>query len=156
MIKLSVKVPIRNKRKRRSIQKTPESRSTNEGEWLKQLADEGKLISLFEATTNNASEFLTFIIPAGKTFYLISANAGATDAQVATCDFRTNTDVFARATFNASQTSVTMDIQGFSIVGDGINTINCFTNFGASANIIGYLENTPVTSSRGSTVVIPA
>ncbi len=127
--------------------------ATNEGDWLKRLADEGKLISVAEATNSDNVEFLTFTPNNGETFYLISASASVTDSTTSQVRLRINADIVERVQFSPELQTIPFKSTGLSVIGDGINTMNMFTTAGASGALFGYIENTPVRSSRGTTQV---
>ena len=155
---MSVTVPIKPKDKfgfTRSTPeiKSPEQRAQTEGQWLKDLADEGKLVMVQEATNTNSTEFLTVTPNPGETFYLISATAAVTDSATSQVQLRLNSDIVERVTFTAEIASIPFKTTGLSVVGNGINTINLFTTLGAAGSILGYVENTPTRSSRGGVEV---
>ena len=155
MIKLTVKVLIRSKKKRRSIRSEP---ANNEISFLKKLANEGKLHTE-QAARNNAGTILDFIPNRGKTFYLLFANAGGITIGRYTLNVINSDGTITRIEdlfTNASELNVQFQTKGFSIVGDGTSGLRIisFTVTGANtATIYGYLENTDTLSSRGTTEV---
>ena len=155
---MSVSVPIKPKDKfgfTRSIPelKRPEEKSNTELQFLKDLADQGKIISRSERGTGANQRLAEFVIPNGSTFYLLKATAAAaSDPGQATLEFPSGT-AFEVADL---PTGVEISFQsvGASFIGNGTNSISIFVELVANASVAvlyGYLEASKTRSSRGTT-----
>ena len=159
----NIKVPIgRGLLSQPEFKKQPELKATNDLEFKKLLADQGKLTTAFAAVTNSGSaqDLVTFTPPNGSTFYLLGATGeGSTGGTAFTVRLRVIingviSDIKAFSATGPANFDVTEE--GFSLVGNGTNQILIrltTTGMVTESTIFGYLESSPTTSSRGSTTV---
>ncbi len=128
-------------------EKSPESQAQTTLEFLKRLADQGKLRNNQEQLVGAAD--MDVVIPEGTTFYLLQAFGGIT---ASTSSLRLRTVIGGVVTTLKTQSgtspdSVDVTISGLSFRGNGVDLIRLSSTGGTiSVNLEGYLENTP--SSR--------
>ena len=137
--------------------KEPEKKATNDIEFRRILADQGKLFSN-HGTRTAVGAVVEIIIPNGSTFYLLKATAIV--SAIGTTAVYNLTSVINGVTTiendNGGLGPINLDltIEGFSIIGNGANLLRINQTTGnvlSNAVIQGYLEPTITTSSRGST-----
>ncbi len=148
---MSVKVPIKSKKKiTKSFVKAQEI-GKNDIEFFQRLNDTGKtIVNTGENIGATNQDLATITVPQGKTFYLLRARVGHTttsddELQIdgVTIEFL---DVNAQALEFISRPSV----RAGSVI-----AINCVSAAGRNtATLWGYLENTPTESSRGSVTIV--
>ncbi len=137
--------------------KEPEKKATNDIEFRRILADQGKLF-VNQGSSALSGDVVSVTIPNGSTFYLLKATVSIT-VNGTSSDYVLSTTIDGIVTTrnNGGGTgfqTIDLTVEGFSIVGNGVNLIRVFNvtgNIDSAATIEGYLEPSATTSSRGST-----
>ena len=161
----NIKVPIGRGiigQVQQEFQKEPELKATNDLEFKRILADQGKLrtASALVIASGLAQDLVEFIPPNGSTFYLLEASGVATTGGTAfTVRLQTEiggTRIVIKSDTGTGPANFDVTEEGFSLVGNGTDKIFIrlpTTGQATESTIFGYLEPSPTTSSRGSTVV---
>ena len=156
-----IKVPIgRGLLSQPEFKKEPEKKATNDIEFKRILADQGKLFNNFDTrlSASGVGPIVTVTPPNGSTFYLLEAKGiGTTGGATALIRLRSTID--GVITDHKSDSQLTphpfdVTVSGFSIVGNGTNTLEVrmhATGTNTEAEITGYLEPSATVGSRGST-----
>ena len=133
--------------------KNPESKATSKQQFLKELADQGKLIALEGQRLSAAGKgvVITFTPNNGTTFYLLSAVMSSSGAADLGMD-----KVIGGVTLNvnikelSAAGSIDCTIEGYAFVGNGIDELRLVGGVDGrdyNANLSGYLDNKIATSS---------
>ncbi len=112
--------------------------------WLRQLATQGRMRYFFGTKLQPAGNIITITPNNGETFFLLHAQAASLAASIAQVDLINDNQKRAELTCSSGGGGTVFQIGLDSLVGDGIKTItmNSTTNVDASANIVGWVENT--------------
>ena len=151
---MSVKVPIRTKKSRRSKKV---DQPLSDLQFIKKLSDEGKLIIVNGSTTTGTADIVEFVVPQGKTFYFLDSSVTAANGGDCFLEITNPTFLIDLQAFPAVDTNIQFKIKCATIVGNGIRSILIRMVGGAnllsSATIEGYLENSPTLSQMGSSKI---
>ena len=153
----NIKVPIgkRFEERERFLEKMTQQ-PTSDIQFLKKLADEGKVINRSATTSDNATVVVTFAPPNGSTFYLLKTSCTGANGGDVFLEFTNPTELIDEQAFPAVNTNVQFTITNVSLVGNGSRALQIRTasNGGSlTCSFNGYIENSTTLSSRGSTNV---
>ena len=148
---VNIKVPILQKLKDRVTRQQTAPLAQNELQFLKELDDNGNMVVIKgDGAVNN--NIASFVIPAGKTYYLLEAtisNVGSGNVSGALVIVTGGANVSQKRIDSSGCADVT--VKGFSVIGDGVIAIAVRSITGATnhATLTGYTLNTNVIGIRG-------